>query len=692
MGKALGDPATKPSAKLEEMASTSLTDAATSEYQHPQSWEKARQIVKDVEALPAKTPPAERLAFLKSKIAEAKGPGGDPVVGKILENLVGQYESHLTMSGVTPFRLTRTVVGDTIDVRSPDALFRQRIAAEDVHPGAMKEAKADKSLWGEALADRDAAARSPQELSARDRAQAIVADPTLTSEQIGVKLDELHTTLAKEGNHAGADWVDDLISKHGGVELNKARTLSVDMADKAAAKAIDGVAATKATQAKELPDLAAYKDTVVDTSHVPDSQKAMLPKAEALAGKTIDAIMARKDLSLAEKHSLLRQKVQELRAGKDLPAGMTPQEARLAAEVLTDYHAAILQPHIEAMIPHYSGTDPKGLVSSVSNGSPKVQGQIDTAMTRISEIVDPKVLKKAGPIKVEVHDDPNYRAHYENGVMHVGPKTNSATIIHEFGHHLETKGGASMWRATYNYLQGRMGSEVRSIGKSTGTDAMHSEMGWVSSDPSKPMPSPYMSKVYGSGDTEVMSMGLEMLADPKAAAKFYAQDPDAFAFITGMARGDALVEGAAVGGKTVTPVVVKSAGPSALVPVYTSEGTVATTTRAWIPEKPEMVTVSKGAQNKHIKGTNEYKTAGGDAGGRSLLTVDPKELLAASWGKGTTVSGEPGKPGYKERVDFGKPIGTYIDPVTKVESPTNIGIIHYSAKGAHIVPARPAGT
>jgi hypothetical protein len=43
----------------------------------------------------------------------------------------------------------------------------------------------------------------------------------------------------------------------------------------------------------------------------------------------------------------------------------------------------------------------------------------------------------------------------------------------------------------------------------------------------------------------------------------------------------------------------------------------------------------------------------------------------------------------KERVDFGKVIGQYVDPVTNQATDTTTGLIHYGNKGAHIVSARP---
>lgn len=74
--------------------------------------------------------------------------------------------------------------------------------------------------------------------------------------------------------------------------------------------------------------------------------------------------------------------------------------------------------------------------------------------------------------------------------------------------------------------------------------------------------------------------------------------------------------------------------------------------------------------------------------GRSKLTADPHELIKHA-GTGDTITGTPPAPGSKERVNFEKVIGEYIDPNTGVGVPTTNGIIHYSKNGAHIVPARP---
>ena len=64
-------------------------------------------------------------------------------------------------------------------------------------------------------------------------------------------------------------------------------------------------------------------------------------------------------------------------------------------------------------------------------------------------------------------------------------------------------------------------------------------------------------------------------------------------------------------------------------------------------------------------------------------------LIDRRAGTGQAVAGEFGQAGYKERVDFGSIIGDFIDPVSGEVLKTTKGIIHYSKKGAHIVPARP---
>jgi RHS repeat-associated protein len=95
--------------------------------------------------------------------------------------------------------------------------------------------------------------------------------------------------------------------------------------------------------------------------------------------------------------------------------------------------------------------------------------------------------------------------------------------------------------------------------------------------------------------------------------------------------------------------------------------------------------INQGQQDKHIPDTNNYIP------GRSTLTdPNPQGLLDKFGGTGTPVNNvTPGSAGFKERVDFSKVIGNYVDPVTGSSTPTTNGIIHYGNNGAHIVPSRP---
>ena len=98
------------------------------------------------------------------------------------------------------------------------------------------------------------------------------------------------------------------------------------------------------------------------------------------------------------------------------------------------------------------------------------------------------------------------------------------------------------------------------------------------------------------------------------------------------------------------------------------------------------VKINPGHQNKHIPGTNEYKTSVANGNQRSIIKgnlSDIQKLLDENAGTGTMIGIN------KERVNFGKVIGQYVDPITGQSIDTTIGIIHYGNKGAHIVPARP---
>lgn len=81
-----------------------------------------------------------------------------------------------------------------------------------------------------------------------------------------------------------------------------------------------------------------------------------------------------------------------------------------------------------------------------------------------------------------------------------------------------------------------------------------------------------------------------------------------------------------------------------------------------------MPILDQGKQDKHIVGTNNYNSFRE----RIILTdPDPKGLPKQGAGKGEQMNQVPvGKPGSKERVDFGRVIGNFVDKETGAPTPT----------------------
>lgn len=91
-------------------------------------------------------------------------------------------------------------------------------------------------------------------------------------------------------------------------------------------------------------------------------------------------------------------------------------------------------------------------------------------------------------------------------------------------------------------------------------------------------------------------------------------------------------------------------------------------------------TIHDGNQGKHVIGHNNYIP------GKSIITVSNDKLLELI--KKYTGTGKA-HTAYKETIDFGEIIGTYVDQITGKVYSTTRGTVHYSKGGLHIVPARP---
>ena len=100
-----------------------------------------------------------------------------------------------------------------------------------------------------------------------------------------------------------------------------------------------------------------------------------------------------------------------------------------------------------------------------------------------------------------------------------------------------------------------------------------------------------------------------------------------------------------------------------------------------------LVKLNMEQQERFMPGRSAYEKARDEGNMRSVIFRDAsglQKLLDEKAGTGDLVATN------KEKVDFGTPIGQYMDPESHSKLETSVGVIHYTADGAYIVPARPS--
>lgn len=99
-----------------------------------------------------------------------------------------------------------------------------------------------------------------------------------------------------------------------------------------------------------------------------------------------------------------------------------------------------------------------------------------------------------------------------------------------------------------------------------------------------------------------------------------------------------------------------------------------------------LIKLDEERQKRHMPGRNAYEMARTNGNLRSIIFRDAtaiQKLLDEGAGTGEFIGAN------KELVNFGQVIGQYVDVDGYSKRETKMGIIHYSAEGAYIVPARP---
>jgi len=124
-------------------------------------------------------------------------------------------------------------------------------------------------------------------------------------------------------------------------------------------------------------------------------------------------------------------------------------------------------------------------------------------------------------------ENENGRASY-NGSSRTVKVTNTdkaSITLHEMGHHLE-KNNPMVGKAARRFLSKRTSSETAKSDRFYNKSEKFKKDNFIDS---------YMGRIYKSGSTEIISMGLEMFYDnPLKLAK---KDPEYFNFIFALMRG-----------------------------------------------------------------------------------------------------------------------------------------------------------
>lgn len=142
----------------------------------------------------------------------------------------------------------------------------------------------------------------------------------------------------------------------------------------------------------------------------------------------------------------------------------------------------------------------------------------------IRALVEAEILRALPRPTIKVHpqSESKFRAYQNGAEVHVAADEPIDIIVHEVGHYIEKNGPLESWADIQKLVMARHqaagggtaaqkgGSTTKKEGRFGGTYAATGK---------------YTSKAYSSGDTEVMSMSMEYLANPKKFDKLLDKDP-----------------------------------------------------------------------------------------------------------------------------------------------------------------------
>ena len=138
---------------------------------------------------------------------------------------------------------------------------------------------------------------------------------------------------------------------------------------------------------------------------------------------------------------------------------------------------------------------------------------------------------KGGKIKLNRTNPTDGRSDAVKGGINMTEKAPTRSYVHEIGHNVELNSPRIKKRAKEFLERRTRGEKVQKLSDITGNPK------WESYEVVKPdkFKEPYMGRIYPSGDTEIVSMGVEWL--DKDPVGFATQDPDYFTWLINTLRG-----------------------------------------------------------------------------------------------------------------------------------------------------------
>jgi hypothetical protein len=163
----------------------------------------------------------------------------------------------------------------------------------------------------------------------------------------------------------------------------------------------------------------------------------------------------------------------------------------------------------------------QGRRKMTQKGYVQTRQRLDEAWAILLRVVHPQILARLPEVTVVVESDRKRASHNETTIR-LSPDSTVATILHEFGHHIEDHSGARIFGAVhalrtelaFNREAPRKLNEL--VPKGNYRDNEKAYPGAFAS--------PYQGKIYEKGYTEILSMGLENFADKAGLRRFLLED------------------------------------------------------------------------------------------------------------------------------------------------------------------------